>query len=97
MIRDPVVVTGIGGEFAYSEKTGVIVFGSPGLEGDGTIEATGLPPVEDLDLALSLGPDPEGHGVWARPSQDWPLGDANGSGSGVLGQGLRAEAENGEG
>ena len=97
VIRDPVVVTGIGRKLFDREESGVVVLGSPCAEGKGTVEFSGLPPVEDLDLAFSLGPDPQGHGVWGRPSQDWPLGDANGSGSGVLGKGLRAEAENGEG
>ena len=93
MIRDPVVIPGIGGEVVDGEEASVVMFRSPGGEGGGEVEFSGLLSVKDGDFALSLGANPEAHGVCRGSSKERSFSDADGSRSRILGEGLPAEVE----
>ena len=93
MICDPVVIPGIGGEVIDSEEASVVMFRPSGGEGSGEVELSGLLSVKDGDFALSLGANPEAHGVWRGSSKERSFSDADGGGSRILGEGLPAEVE----
>ena len=69
------------------------MFRPPGSEGGGEVELSGLLSVKDGDLALSLGANPEAHGVWRGSSKERSFSDADGGGSRILGEGLLTEVK----
>ena len=69
------------------------MFRSPGGEGGGEVELSGLLSVKDGDFALSLGANPEAHGVCPGSSKERSFSDADGGGSRILGEGLPAKVE----